>query len=335
MIWREPEQLARDQKIFAEELDDFLPAKILDFHVHVCNEGFCDPAEPFNCAGQPLTKYDYADLRHDMQLLLPGREFFAVCFGNPDPRFDFQANNECLRRESDHQQFFPLKVFDPNTESPETLRQDLASGDFLGLKPYHRFVRKEDSDAIEIHEMLPAWAMEIADQTGALVMLHIPRSQRLADPVNQRQLVELAERYPGAKIIVAHLGRAYFMANITGYLAALKDIPNMYFDIAMVSNWEVLEYAFEQIPHEKLLYGSDIPIANAPGNSVEINNQYSYVTPAPWDISICDDTHRIEFTSFLNEEMRAVKKAVERLGLGADFVEQLFFRNGMALLGQG
>ena len=41
------------------------------------------------------------------------------------------------------------------------------------------------------------------------------------------------------------------------------------------------------------------------------------------------------FTAFLYEELRAVKKAVERLGLGREFVEGLFFDYGMALLGEG
>jgi len=59
------------------------------------------------------------------------------------------------------------------------------------------------SNLVEIHEMLPEGIMGIADELGLMVMLHIPRKQRLADPVNQRQLIELCSAWPNAKIVLA------------------------------------------------------------------------------------------------------------------------------------
>ena len=40
-------------------------------------------------------------------------------------------------------------------------------------------------------------------------MLHISRPARLKDPVNLAQLLEIEEKYPNVKLIVAHIGRAY------------------------------------------------------------------------------------------------------------------------------
>jgi hypothetical protein len=128
------------------------------------------------------------------------------------------------------------------------------------------------------------------------------------------------------------VGRAYFLRNIVGQLDCLKGLPNLYFDLAMLNHWEVLEYLFQQTDPRRILYATDTPIALAPGKSVEINNQYTYVTPVPWELSISDEHHRLVFTAFAYEELRAIKKAVERLGLGRDFVEGLFYENGMTLL---
>jgi hypothetical protein len=164
------------------------------------------------------------------------------------------------------------------------------------------------------------------------VMLHVPRPGRLADPLNQRQIVELCTRYPRARIVLAHVGRAYYLAGVAGCLDRLKDLPNLYYDLAMLNHWEVLEHLFRTVPADRVLFATDTPIALAPGKSVEINDQYTYVTPVPWDISICDDRGRLRFTSFLYEELRAIRKAVERLGLGRTFVEGLFYGNGMRLL---
>lgn len=331
-MWRETTKHDRNLRIFREEFDSFLPEKILDFHVHVLNPGVVPEGEPFSCAGHPLTQYDLADLQQDLGELYPGRETAAVCFGFPDVNYDRLRNNAYLAENCDGKRFFPLWLFDPAHDTPETVRKALTTDGFLGLKPYLCYVRKANPDSVEIPEMLPAWAMDIANDLGRLVMLHVPRKNRLADPLNQRQVVALCETYPQARIILAHIGRAYFLQNIVGQLDALKGLPNLYYDIAMLNNWEVLEYLFREVDPDKVLYASDTPLALAPGKSVEINNHYTYVTPVPWDLSISDDHGKLEFTAFAYEEIRAVKKSVERLGLDRDFVEGLFHANGMALL---
>ncbi len=331
-MWRETTKYDRNRVIFEEEFAAFLPERILDFHVHVYNEGVVPAFDPFPCGGHPTTRYDYDDLAQDLAECFPGRETYAVCFGLPIVGYDRVRNNDYLATASDRKRFFPLRLVDPHEDTPETLRYDLESGAFYGLKPYPDYVRKENVNEAEIHEMLPAWAMEIANAQELIIMLHIPRKGRLADPVNQRQIVELCATYPRAKVVLAHIGRAYYLKNVLGNLRELKDIPNLYFDLAMVNHWEVMEHLFENVPVERILYGSDVPIALAPGKSVEINDQYTYVTPVPWSLSISDNHDKLAFTSFLYEELRAIQHAVRRMDLGSEFVEALFFGSGMRLI---
>ncbi len=330
--WKETTIHERNRKIFAEELDAFLPDAILDFHVHVFNAGVVPDGEPFSCAGHPIDRYDLQELAGDLDAAYPGRASKAVCFGFPEVGYDRRKNNEYLAAACDSQQFFALRLFDPVEDEPAGVKKDLESGRFRGIKPYPNYVRKADVNAVEIPEMLPAWVMEIVNALGQIVMLHIPRKARLADPLNQRQIVELGNRYPKARIVLAHIGRAYYLKNVMGNLQALKAVPNLYYDLAMVNHWEVMEHLFQTVPADQILYGTDIPLALAPGKSVEINDQYTYVTPVPWELSISDDHGRLRFTSFLYEELRAIKKAVERLGLPRDFVQGLFYDNGMKLL---
>ena len=251
----------------------------------------------------------------------------------PHLGYDQGANDAYLAEQCDRKRFFPLRLLDPVEDSAESLIQAFDEQGFLGLKPYLNYVRKDDPNFVEIPEMLPDWAMELVNERELMVMLHIPRKGRLADPLNQEQLVTLCQRYPNATIILAHIGRAYYMKNILGQLDALKDLPNLYYDLAMVNHWEVMAYLFEQVDPAKVLYATDTPIAIAPGKSVEINHQYTYVTPKPWSLSISDDHGKLQFTSFAYEELRAIKQAVRHLGLSDAFVEGLFYQNGMRLLG--
>jgi len=331
-MWRETTKHERNVRIWKDELDEFVPDKVLDFHIHIFNEDSIPAGHCYKAGGHAISKYGFGDLEQDLTELYPGRDTYAVCFGLPYVGFNLRQNDAYVAEGCDNNRFFGLRLLDPQVDSPEELDAELSAGNFLGIKPYPRFARKPDVNETTLPEMLPDWAMDVVNRHGQIVMLHIPRKERLADPLNQRQLVELCTRYPNARIVLAHVGRAYYLKCIVGQVDRLRELPNLYYDLAMVQNWEVLEYAFQHLAHDKILYGTDNPIALAPGKAVEINDQYTYVTPVPWDISISDDRGTIKFTSFLYEELRAIKRAVGRTGLGRPFVDDLFFGNGMRLL---
>ena len=199
---------------------------------------------------------------------------------------------------------------------------------------YPDYARADDIPNAEIPEMLPDWAMAVAHERRLLVMLHIPRAKRLEDPLNRRQLRKLCVRWPGAKIILAHIGRAYYLRGVTGLLDDLRELPNLYFDLAMVQHWEVMAHLFRQVPISRVLFGSDIPIALAQGKAVEINHQYTYVTPRPWSLSLCDDKNKLQFTSFLNEQLRAIQQAATATKLSRSAIAALFYDNARALVNE-
>lgn len=332
-MWRETTRQERNRVIWEEELADFVPRRVLDFHVHVFLDGTTG-GTPHDVAGNPLPAYTLDDLSDDLDVIYPGRETAAVVFALPYPNHDYAKNNDYLGARCDQKRFFPLRVFDPATDTAEAVHEALQSKQQLGLKPYPNFTRHADLGDAQITEMLPDWAMEAVDAAGALVMLHIPRRKRLEDPLNRKQLRELCERYPRARIVLAHVGRSYYLRGAVGQLDELAGLPNLYPDTAMVQQWEVIEHMLNVFPREQILYGTDVPIALAPGIAVEINNQYTYVTPKPWPLSISDDHGKLRFTSFLYEQLRAWKKAAQRAGLPRAEVEAVFWDNGMRLLNE-
>jgi len=331
--WRETVLQERNRRIFAEELDGFVPGRVFDAHVHVFNPGVVPAGGSFDCAGHPIASYTLDELAADLPAVYPGRETRALCFGIPDPGYDFQRNNQYLGDHCDRRRFFALRLADPGEADHEAVRRDLASGRFAGIKPYPDYVRTKPLAEVEIDDMLPAWLMEIVNDLGLLVTLHLPRPGRLADPLNRTQVVRLCRRYPRAKIVLAHIGRAYYLRAVVGNLDELKELPNLWYDLAMLNHREVIEHLFRTVPVEKVLYGTDIPLALAPGKSVEINHQYSYVTPVPWKLAICDATRRVRFTSFLYEELRAIRDAAAGAKLSAAAVEAIFHGNAVRLLG--
>jgi len=330
--WKETTEKERNLKIYNEEIRDFIPDRLFDFHVHVFNETTIPKGTPgFELPGARIRSYTIPELQDDLKKIYPGKECSSIVFGFPDTHYDSDGNNHYVAENSDHRRIFPFRLIRPD-EDPATVEDELIDRKFLGVKPYLNYVTGKPVGEIEIHDMLPRSIMEVVDTLGLMVMLHIPRKERLADPLNQRQIVEIAKRYPNAKIILAHIGRAYYLSNIVGHLEQIRDLENVYCDIAMVNHWEVMEYLFKNFDRKRIIYGTDLPIGICGGKSVEINNQYTYVTSKPWHLSISDDHQKLVFTSFIYEEIRAVKKACDRLQLHENFLDDLFFRNGNDLI---
>jgi hypothetical protein len=221
-------------------------------------------------------------------------------------------------------------------DSIASVQTRIIANRLVGYKPYLNFVDWKKKDEITIFDMLPDEQMEYANANELAVTLHIPRPDRLADPVNQQQMVELCSRYPLTKIIFAHIGRAYYLQNAIGCLSGIAECPNAYIDTAMVNHEGVLEYAFNNFPRERILFGTDAPIALLRGKSVEINNQYAYLMGEDYQIGsyIYDAGHAVEFTLFYYEQLRAIKLAAGRAGLSSAEIENIFWGNAFRLFSQ-
>ncbi len=332
-MWKETTRLEKNRKIFEEELKNFLPDKILDFHIHLCpEEAVPEGKYAINAGGNELKEYTFDELMEDLQYLYPGRKYYGVCFGVPHTYLNSEIMNEYVASMCDKKDFFPLRILKPD-EDIEKVEEEIIKKDFYGFKPYRDYAEKfKEREEVEILDFLPEKFVALADKYNLIIMLHIPKKNRLADEKNQEQITYLCERYKNVKIILAHIGRAYYFKCIYGHLENIKKFPNLYFDISMVNNFEVMEYLFKNVESYKILYGTDIPIALAAGKSVEINDQYTYITPIPWELSISDDHKKLVFTSFCYEELRAIKKSVERLRLDDRFIEDIFFNNGYNLI---
>ena len=318
-----------DRQVYDRELKGFLPEKMFDAHVHVFDTSCLVPGYTFP------PKHVYQKVGGVFTLeqclewaaaLLPEQAFSMNCFGQPSCDTNLEKAADYCGSIADNRRCFAMALVSPR-DSAETVIRRVERNRLIGYKPYLDFVDWKEKRDVTIHDMLPAAQMEAADARGLAVTLHIPRPGRLGDPVNQRQMVELCRRYPRAKILFAHIGRAYALGNVVGFLDGIAACPNAYIDTAMVNHEGVLEYAFRNFPKDRILFGSDAPIAFLRGKSVEINNRYAYLMAEDYAIgtSIYDADHAVTFTSFFYEQLRGIKRAAERAALSRDDIENIFF----------
>jgi len=325
-----------DQEVWERELRDFVPARVLDAHVHLWPPEAV-PRElevsPTDIGMESFRGYTLEQFRSSMARLLPGRAVEALAFGAVHRDLPREPLNryvgEVQRRERTVR---GLAVVAPH-DSMDDVERWIEGYGLRGYKPYWSLVPGKAQDAVEIVDMLSPEQLQYANERGLIVMLHIPRRYRLAEPLNKEQIRLLASRYPNVRWIIAHIGRAYFMAALAGHIEQLCDLDNVWFDLAFVSHPSVIAYAIRVAGVGKVLFGSDLPVAELKGKSVDFNNQRLYVTEEPHAWSMSNPALGLKFTRFYYEQLRAMKAAAAELRLGEEELERIFFRNARELVG--
>ena len=218
----------------------------------------------------------------------------------------------------------------------EELDEKLSTGKFLGVKSYLANVPDYiPGDEIRIFDIFPHHQLELLNAQAKIVMLHIPRSGRLKDPVNLAQMIELDKRYPNIKTIIAHVGRAYCPDDIGNAFDVLKKTENILFDISANTCADTFEAILKAIGPKRILFGSDLPIARMRMKRICENGKYINLVPKGLYGDVSDDPNMREvsadeskdFTFFMYEELLAFKKAAQKANLSADDIENVFYNN--------
>jgi len=176
--------------------------------------------------------------------------------------------------------------------------------------------------------------MDIAQELGLVVLLHVPRSGRLADPEIQDGVRWMSREWPNAKIVLAHCGRAYLPAEMERAIGSIKNLRNVYMDSSMVMDETVLRMVFDTIDSSRLLYATDFPVAAMKGRRVRVMNHWVDVVTADAPAS----AYRVKAGSevgaaYMAQEIAvAVITAARAAGLAEKKLRDVFFQNGMNVL---
>jgi predicted TIM-barrel fold metal-dependent hydrolase len=211
-------------------------------------------------------------------------------------------------------------------------------GRFSGLKPY-RTMAPEDIpyEEVTIFDFMPRHQLKVAEERGWVIMLHIPKAERLADAANVAQMKEIADTYPELKVIIAHIGRAYCPRYAEEGFAALGDTAQFfYWDFSANLLQAAMELVIEAAGPQRVLYGSDLPVVAARARRIcEGDNYINVMRDADWEDShtrLAPRQEREEITFMLYEEITAFKRAAEKKGLTREDIKDVFYNNAYHLL---
>ena len=326
-----------DLGFYRERVAPVLPECVLDFHTHTWTTDQRKLApEQADAAGTKymVTEEDYGReaLRADLKTLFPDRPVSAVCFGTPTLGTDVDKTNAYLAGAVAMRGLFPLMVVGRDLTPSAHLDQAVRQQGFFGYKVRINW-HGNDYSGVTVADMIGPEEMRLADELSLVVLLHVPRSGRLADPQVQAGVRTLSRDYPRANIVLAHCGRCYLPDEMAAAVGAVADLDNVYMDTSMVMDPTVLQIAMEAVGPHRLVFGSDLPVAAMRGRRVYVMDHWVDVVACGYaesEYRLASDGIGATFMAW--EIVMAIHRAAGRVGLTEDDGKSIFFRNGMRLL---
>ena len=342
---------AYDKSVYRDELADFLPAKMIDIHAHcyaTSGEREPVPGEVKRTVSWPskvASVNPIEDLLETYSLLLPEQEVVPLIFANtisgPDaPEHLRNGNNYCAEVAAEHN--FPALYYSHPAESGAELERAVTAGGFCGLKSYLCLSPAYLPEAeIRIFDFFTPEQLEAANKNKWVVMLHIPRHGRLADPINLAQVEKIAARWPDLKLILAHIGRAYCSGDVGEGLKRIAPLERVSFDFSANCNAGVIRDTIDAVGPHRVLWGSDLPVLRMRTRRICENNFYINLVPPGLYGDESIDPHLREvsekeaetITFFLYEQLLAFKKAAGELRLTRSEIEAVLYGNAAKILG--
>ena len=334
----------KDLKIFKDEFNNFLPEEIIDFHVHLWKKDFLKKSISEDRVKQnPFFDPDIIDgftfegFKDTAEKIFPEKNYSGLFFGLPAREINLSEANKyisdiCIKNGS-------FGLFIPKPDLKE-IPKDFFKSRFIGFKPYPDFVdskalkdfSKLDID-VSIFDFISEKVLEFSSEYGLILLIHIPRKDRLNNRRNIEEIKVISKKYPNIKIVLAHAGRSYCYSDIKDSIKYLKGIKNLYVDTAMINSFSVNKVLIEELGSERILYGSDLAIAALKGKNIDINNRHYFVTNTPkvWSLS-SSEMNLDSFTFFIYEIIRAIRVAALSLNLNKESINNIFYLNAKRLI---
>lgn len=325
-----------DRRIWADELESFVPQRVFDVHTHCYRWAFnTDPAKDAgpmaDMLGKDFPESDRSHLDAWDALLLPGRRVRRLSFGFPfSPTCDMEASNRFAAEQTSQDPGSAALMLVHPSMSGDYLEEQVRARRFLGFKPYRFYAVSGDPVECRITDFLPEEQIAVAHRHGLLIMLHIAKRDAIADRSNIGDLLWLAAKYPNAQWILAHCARSYSAWAIERAAGQLRGLPNVWYDVSSVCESDAIEALMLGVGPERVMYGSDNPVGVTRGKYIAFGYAWAFLSEKNHALDLSHVRPQMSFV--LYEQLRAMRRAAMRLGLNRAQVEDLFCNTAARLV---
>jgi len=252
--------------LWARELSAWVPEEIFDAHVHLGPPEVMSRISPQR-QRVPLctfTSLSLAQLRSWHAQLFPRKRVSGfIAFPFPLQEVDITGANryliEAMRAAPDLKGFLLAHPTDLALTQSAWGAALAAGVRFCGVKPYFDLLGKSVFEC-SMAEFIPDSLLRFMDTHELVLMLHTS-GNGMGDVANQHFVSGVLERFPGVRIVLAHMGR-YLEADEFFRFAdsGLLEFPNLYLEMSSATVPAVYARVLQhQLIHRRLLFGTDLP----------------------------------------------------------------------------
>ena len=320
-----------DRAIVEQSLSGFVPKRIYDIHSHLYDSSHFPAGEwPF------LSEYDALGIRESKKRILdytPSKSIHGLYFGMPRINGNRKLINDFVASELDKdgsELCRGLLLTSPD-DDPESLSTFLHTASFCGVKVYHCYANRPDTMNASITEYAPEWIWEILNDHHGVLMLHIVRENGISDEGNIRDLRRLCKRYPGVRVVLAHIARSFNYRTAFRGLDRVSDLDNIVVDTSAICESEAFIAAIKTLGPQRMLWGSDYPVSELRGRCITTGNQFFWLHPELLNFQNSLSA-KDKMTLVGIESLLALKDACEAQGLTTEDINDIFYHNAVRFL---
>ena len=313
-----------DRRIWEEELEAFVPKVVYDMHVHLWSE-----AHRGQLSGPPTglrLEIDYQDHLEWAGKLFPGREIHFLALATPIPGMDEEGHNRWLAEQMAGDPHSAASMVVTPETTPEQVAAQVDEHGFFGMKPYRTFA--PDMTNARIADFLPEVLVEVADEKGMAITLHLAGKEGPADRENLADLRRLTQRYPRVQWILAHGARGFNSWFLEKGIEVLRELPNIWYDSAAVNDLYSHYLLMTREDRQRVMFGSDDVVAGcARGKYITYGRAWQFYAGQE-ELEHCDPTP----TLVVYEQLRQERRVAQMLGLTRAEIEDHFAGNAQRLI---
>lgn len=130
----------------------------------------------------------------------------------------------------------------------------------VALKPYKNYApcHSLESYEVDILDFAPEWMWALAEKWNLSVIIHLSHyTHMLNDSRNGEQIRYICQKYPKAKMVLAHCAMAHHPDKFKSGLHYLDGLDNIWMDCSGISDPLSIIYAIRYMGAKKIMYGSD------------------------------------------------------------------------------
>lgn len=321
-----------DNSFFDVELNDFVPDKIFDAHMHLGHRsGYTSDTHNEMVANTPEVA-DMASYRDHLPWILPGRNVTgANVLPSTISGHDREKGIEFAAGEAATDDGSGSSVVVHPAMSADQLRDEIDQFRPVSLKPYHMMAARTDTQQSTIEEYLPEPLVAVAHEAKLPVVVHLVRDKALADEGNQKTIRHYCTTYPDMQLVLAHCARGFNPGHTVRGIGAIAGLDNVFFDTSCACESGSMVAILKTFGHTKMMWGSDFPFCHFHGRCFAIGDFFSWVFDDQLEFGVHTVGDRLGFTFVSHESIRAIKLACGACDMSQEQIEAIFHDNAAQL----